>query len=121
MDHPQDGTATASEAALPSIRQQIRQAAFYAWTRQLEDGQEASEALFEQAYLGHYASIDHYVETLVDDYDLDARIDAAIAEPFREFVDVDVTALARSLVHSGSLYALPAMPLGVWVFSGEIR
>jgi len=76
--------------------------------------------MFNRAYLGQYSHIDHYVETMVDDYELDAKLDAAITEPFREFLDIDVTALARSLVRHGSLYALPAAPVGVWVFNGDV-
>jgi hypothetical protein len=46
--------------------------------------------LINRAYLGHYAAVAAYTEQLVDDYQLDVKLDAAIAEPFRPFVDVDV-------------------------------
>jgi hypothetical protein len=63
----------------------------------------------------------HYAETLVDTHELDARLDAAIAPPFREFVDIDTTRLARSLVRNGTLYVISAAPVGVLVFNGEIE
>lgn len=103
-----------------SLEQQIRAAAYQAWMASREDWQERSEALFERVYLGHYASVDHYVETLVDGYQLDTKLDAVIAEPFRRFVDIDITGLARALVENGSLHTLAATPLGVWVFNGDI-
>jgi len=104
-----------------SIQALLREAAFEAWTRIREEHQDSSREFFDRAYLGHYTSIDHYVETLVDAYQLDAKLDAAIAEPFREFVDLDIPGLARSLVRNGTLYAIPATPVGVWVFNGEIE
>jgi len=103
-----------------TITAQIREAAFAAWQLAREDWQDSSRSFFDRAYLGHFVSVDHYVETLVDGYELDAKLDAEVAEPFREFVDIDVTALARSLVRHGSLYTLTATPIGVWVFNGDI-
>jgi hypothetical protein len=104
-----------------SIEALLRQAAFEAWAAGREEHQDSSREFFDRAYLGHYSSVDHYVETLVDAYELDAKLDVAIAEPFREFVDIDIPALARSLVRNGTLYAISAAPVGVWVFNGEIE
>jgi hypothetical protein len=104
-----------------TVESMLRQAAFEAWTATREEHQHDSRDFFDRAYLGHYSSIDHYVESLVDDYQLDVKLDTAIAEPFRRFLDIDVTGLARSLVRNGTLYAIPAAPVGVWVFNGEIE
>jgi hypothetical protein len=104
-----------------SVTDQIRDAAYEAWSRSREAWQDSSRGLFDRVYLGHYAAVAAYTEQLVDDYQLDAKLDAAIAEPFRPFVDIDVVALSRSLVRNGSLYALMAAPIGVWVFSGDIE
>ena len=104
-----------------SIEALLREAAFDAWVASREEYQDSSRDFFDRAYLGHFASVDHYAETLVDDYELDAKLDTAIAPPFREFVEIDTAALAQSLVRSGTLYALPATPVGVWVFNGEIE
>ena len=98
----------------------ISDAAYIAWSSSREGDQDTTKALFDRAYLGHYGSVDAYAEELVDRYDLDAKLDAAIAEPFRRHLDIDITALARWLVANGTLYALPAIPVGVWVFNGEI-
>lgn len=104
-----------------SITDQITEAAYQAWSRGREAWQDSSRGLFDRAYLGHYAAIAAYTERLVDEYQLDAKLDAAIAEPFRPFVDIDVVALSRSLVRNGSLYALMAAPIGVWVFNGDME
>jgi hypothetical protein len=82
--------------------------------------QDTSRALFERVYLGHYSSIDGYVIQLVDDYDLDTKLDATIAEPFRRHVDIDITAFGQALVANATIYSLSAVPVGVWVFNGEI-
>jgi hypothetical protein len=104
-----------------NIEALLRQAAFETWATSREEHQDSSREFFDRTYIGHYTSIDHYAETLVDAYQLDAKLDAAIAPPFREFVDIDVTGLARSLVRNGTLYAIPAVPVGVWIFNGEIE
>jgi len=92
-------------------------AAFAAWQVHLdEEGNAADLALFRQSYVGHYASIDGYADHLIDQYQLDAKLDAAIKPPFRAHVDIDVPGLARALRAAGTLYALPAVPVGVWVF-----
>lgn len=103
-----------------SITEQITEAAYQAWSDGREAWQDSSRGLFDRAYLGHYAAVAAYTEDMVDQYGLDARLDAAISEPFRRYVDIDVTALSRSLVKNGTLYALRATPVGVWVFNGEI-
>jgi hypothetical protein len=104
-----------------SIEALLREAAFDAWAASREEHQDDSRDFFDHAYLGHFASVEQYAETLVDNYELDAKLDAAVAPPFREFVDIDITGLARSLVRSGTLYAITATPVGVWLFNGEIE
>jgi len=103
-----------------SIEALLREAAFEAWAAMREEHQDSSREFFDRAYLGHYTSVEHYAISLVDAYELDAKLDAAIAPPFREFVDIDVTRLAQSLVRNGTLYAISATSVGVWVFNGEI-
>jgi len=104
-----------------TVETMLRQAALEAWAATREEHQHNSRAFFDRAYLGHYNSLDHHIESLVDDYQLDAKLDAAITEPYRRFLDIDITGLARSLVRNGTLYGIPAAPVGVWVFNGEIE
>jgi len=116
-----NGNATNGVQEPISIEALLREEAFRAWADTREEHQDSSREFFDRAYLGHYASVDHYAETLVDTYELDAKLDAALAPPYREFVEIDVTALAQSLVKNGTLYAVIAIPVGVWVFNGEIE
>jgi hypothetical protein len=103
---------------ITAIEAAIRELAYRAWAdyrRNLE--QDTSRRLFERVYLG---TLDGYVSQLVDAYQLDAKLDQCIAEPFRRHVDIDVPAFGQALVSSEAIYALLAVPVGVWVFNGEI-
>jgi len=111
---PDDGPVAAIKAA-------IRELAYAAWTRyQAELDRDTSRSLFDRVYLGHYSTIDTYVIHLIDAYELDAKLDETIAEPFRQHVDIDVSAMGRALVSSATIYTLLAVPVGVWVFNEEI-
>jgi hypothetical protein len=106
-----------SRADEPSpITKALREMAFIAWSAAQEPGQPQDNASFDQAYLGQYSSFDAYTDLLVDEHDLDARLDEAIPDPFRAHVDIDIPSLSQALVSSGAYYALPAYPVGVWVF-----
>lgn len=103
------------------IKAAIRELAYTSWASYQADlDRDTSRALFERVYLGHYSTMDTYVIQLIDDYGLDAKLDAAIIEPFRSHVDIDVSAMARALVASATIYTLLAAPVGVWVFSDEL-
>ena len=79
----------------------------------------AISRIHRRVYLGHYSTVDSYVIELIDAYGLDVKLDEAIAEPFRRHVDIDVSALGRSLVSNVVIYSLLAVPVGVWVFHEE--
>jgi hypothetical protein len=116
-----DGRPT-GDGQIDAITTAILGLAYGTWAHhRREHDQDTDRAVFDRAYLGHYTSIDSCVIQLVDAYGLDAKLDEAIAEPFRRHVDIDVTALGQDMVASGTLYALPAMPVGVWVFNAEIE
>ncbi|MDQ1743873.1 MAG: hypothetical protein QOE23_2212, partial [Pseudonocardiales bacterium] len=88
-----NGRPTGDDGPVAAIKAAIRELAYASWARyQAELGRDTSRALFERVYLGHYSTIDTYVIQLVDTYDLDAKLDAAIAEPFRRHVDIDISA-----------------------------
>jgi hypothetical protein len=109
------------DGSVAAITAAIRELAYLTWARYREPEQDTSRALFERAYLDHYSTIDSYVTELVDDYELDAKLDAAIAEPFRRHVDININEFGRTLVARGTIYTLQAVPVGVWVFNGEIE
>jgi hypothetical protein len=117
-----NGRPTEDNDPVDAIKAAIRQLAHAAWAHyRRELDQHTDRALFERAYLGHYSTIDQYVIQLVDGYQLDAKLDEAIAEPFRRHVDIDIPALGRALVASATIYTLQAVPVGVWVFNEEIE
>jgi hypothetical protein len=104
-----------------AITAAIRELAYASWARyQAELRQDTSRGLFERVYLGHYSTIDMYVVQLVDAYALDAKLDEAIAEPFRRHVDIDISSLGRALIGSATIYTLLAVPVGVWIFNETI-
>lgn len=94
----------------------ITNLAYLAWSKTQPNDAPHSRSVFDRVYVGHYASIDGYADHLIDAYQLDAKLDAAIKPPFRAHVDIDVPGLARALRESGAVFALPAVPVGVWVF-----
>jgi hypothetical protein len=117
-----DGRPTGDDDPVEAIKAAILELAYAAWAGyRRELGQDTERTSFERAYLGHYSSIDMYVVQLVDAYDLDAKLDEAIADPFRRHVDIDISALGRALVASATIYTLQAAPVGVWVFHEEIE
>ncbi|MBV9823353.1 MAG: hypothetical protein JO144_14030 [Actinobacteria bacterium] len=118
-----NGTSHDRSAAeqVAAIEAAIRELAYAAWADYRRDQeQDTSQILFERVYLGHYSAVDFYVIQLVDAYDLDAKLDQAIAEPFRRHVDIDITAFSQALVANEAIYSLQAAPVGVWVFNGDI-
>jgi hypothetical protein len=109
------------DGPVAAITAAIRELAYASWARyRAELGQDTNRALFDRVYLGHYSSIDTYVIQLVDAYGLDAKLDAAVAEPFRRHVDIDVPALGRALIGNATIYTLLAVPVGVWIFDERI-
>jgi hypothetical protein len=114
------GRPTGDDGPIEAIKAAIRELAYASWASyQVELRRDTSRALFERVYLGHYSTVDSYVIQLIDAYGLDAKLDAAITEPFRRHVDIDVSALGRSLVANTVIYSLLASPVGVWVFHEE--
>jgi hypothetical protein len=104
------------DAQISDIGSTIAELAFIAWSAGQDKNASDDRSIFDRVYVGHYASIDGYADHLVDAYQLDAKLDAAIKPPFRAHVDIDVPGLARALRESGVVFALPAEPVGVWVF-----
>lgn len=118
--HANGRSVPGDDSPVEALTAAIRELAYTRWASyQAELRRDNARALFERVYLGHYSTVDSYVVELIDAYDLDAKLDAAITEPFRRHVDIDVSALGRSLVANTVIYPLMAFPVGVWVFHEE--
>lgn len=62
-------------------------------------------ARFEDAYLGHFDSIEGYAEELLDDMGIDELLDRAVPDSLRAYVKLDFEAFARDLEYSGDVTA----------------
>jgi len=58
---------------------------------------------FEDAYLGHWESVEAYAEQLLDDYGYEDRIGRSWPEPIQPYVRVDIETIARDLELSGDI------------------
>jgi len=70
---------------------------------------------FEDAYLGHFVSVQDYAEYLLDDLGYEELIDRTVPEHIRPYVHLDVEGFARDLELSGDVTASEGDG-GVYVF-----
>lgn len=91
----------------------------YAAYAEVMDGDRDAMAGFEDAYLGHYDSVEAYAEQLVDDLGYQQAVDQALPESMRPYARIDTAALAHDLQISGDIYVLPADDGGVWLFDAR--
>lgn len=92
--------------------------AYAAWADVMQD-EELLDG-FQDAYLGHFDSVEAYVEQLVDDCGYDELLDRAVPESLRPYVQIDIAALARDMALGGDLHTVAAEPGGVWIFDGNM-
>jgi len=78
-------------------------------------------ANFEEAYLGHWASLTDYAEDLLDDFGLENELDRVVPEGLRPYVRIDVEAFGRDLELGGDIVAFEDSSAkgGVYVFSSN--
>jgi antirestriction protein len=87
--------------------------AFAAWADVVEDPTLLLD--FEEAYLGHHADLQTYIEQLINDRGYVRILDEALPASIRPYVKIDITAAANGPL-GRDLHALPAADGGVWVF-----
>jgi len=73
---------------------------------------------FNDDYLGHYDSLQAYVEQAVNDLGSEDALDAAVPPSLRPYVKIDLSATANDLLRGGDLLVIPAAGGGVWIFRG---
>lgn len=72
---------------------------------------------FEDDYLGHYDSLEAYVEQLVDELGYGQQLDQAIPDHLRPYVHIDIEQLAHDMQAGGDIHVMPADDGGgVWIF-----
>ncbi len=90
--------------------------AYAAWV-DVFDGEEASldTDSFSEAYLGHFDSVQDYVEHMADDLGYEQEL-AKLPEYLQAYTRIDYAALARDLELSGEVAAVRDPTGGVWLF-----
>jgi antirestriction protein len=73
---------------------------------------------FEEAYLGHYESVEAYADQLADDLGYTAEL-TKLPESLQPYVRFDSAALARDMEQAGDIYVAPDPQGGVWIFNGN--
>jgi len=92
--------------------------AFAAWAEVTDDADSLDQ--FEEAYLGHYDSLEAYAEQLVEDLGYQRVLDEALPEHLRRYVDFNLAGLAQDLWLSGDVHVAHDDHGGVWVFQGNV-
>jgi len=72
---------------------------------------------FADSYLGHYESVEAYVDEQIDAFGFEAMLDEAVPGYFRPYVRIDVEGIARDLQLGGEIAVEPAVGGGVWIFA----
>jgi antirestriction protein len=93
--------------------------AFAHWAALVGTGESDEPEHFEDAYLGHFDSLEAYAEELFDDLGYTQLIDDVIPEHLQAYVRLDVEAFARDLELSGDVTSSEGDG-GVYVFD-QIR
>ena len=89
--------------------------AFAAWVAEVGIDETEEMERFEECFLGHFESIDAYVEQYVEDIGIETEIDK-LAGPLAPYVRIDVEALGRDMLLGGDLSAVEAEDGGVYIF-----
>ena len=89
--------------------------AFAAWA-ELHDADPDMLAGYEDAYLGHYDTIEDWAREVLLDATLEAELDRAVPDTLRTYVSIDYAAFARDCQIGGDIYVETAEGGGVWIF-----
>lgn len=89
--------------------------AFAAWA-ELHDAEGTMLASFEDAYLGEYDSAEAWAESVIDDLNLQARIDEALPQELARYVRFDAEAWAQDAWLNGDIHIIHKPGGGIWIF-----
>jgi antirestriction protein len=94
--------------------------AFSAWIDVFDGAPESFDMdSFHEAYLGHYDSVQDYVEQMADDLGYTAELDN-LPEHLQPYVRFDTGALARDMELSGEIATVGDPNGGVWIFRTDL-
>jgi antirestriction protein len=88
--------------------------AFAAWLNIFDDPPDDFDG-FHRDYLGHYASVQDYVEQMADDFGYADEL-AKLPPDLRAYVRIDFAAIARDMELSGEIATIDDSSGGVWIF-----
>jgi antirestriction protein len=91
--------------------------AFAAWANLVHDADQLAD--YDAVYLGHYDSLESYIEQRINELGYDRAFDEVVPEQLRPWVKIDLAATARNLHYGGDLHAVPADQGGIWIFDGH--
>ena len=74
---------------------------------------------FEDAYLGHYDSLEDYAQSMIDDFGLEEEIGKTVPEFLAPYVQVDFEGFGRDMEFSGDV-TTSAGDGGIYIFDGTI-
>jgi antirestriction protein len=94
--------------------------AFAHWAAHIGSGDIASLVGFEDAYRGHWESVEAYVEDLLDDLGIDKDIEEAVPEYLQPYVKFDAEGFGRDLEIGGDI-TTSSGDGGVYIFDGRTR
>ena len=92
--------------------------AFTAWATHSGSDSEQLER-FDDHYLGEWASIEQFAESMIDDYGIMDDIEKMVPEHIRPYLEIDIEALARDLQYGGDIIAIDKPDGGVWLFDAR--
>ncbi|MCX2932301.1 antirestriction protein ArdA [Mycobacterium sp. CVI_P3] len=94
--------------------------AYSAWI-DLLDGETGSFDIdsFHEAYLGHYHSVQDYVEQMADDLGYTQELDK-LPEHLQAYVHIDYAAIARDMELSGDIGTISDPNGCVWIFRTDL-
>ena len=72
---------------------------------------------FDEAYVGHWDSVEAYAEHIIDETGYEQTLDQVLPASLRPYLSFDTEQLARDMQYEGSLYSVDHPTGGVWLFS----
>jgi antirestriction protein len=92
--------------------------AFAAWA-ELHDGDQDLLDQFEEAYLGEYDSPEAWAESVMDDLDIQARLEQELHGDMARYVRIDTGAWVQDAWLAGDIAIVHKPGGGVWIFQSR--